>query len=504
MAEFLANAVSRRRFIKGVALSSAALSLGPYFAFGRAQTAKPVKRAMGRLDFEATTLGLGGQASLQWTPAGVDPVKIILKAFDLGVNYFDTSNVYDGSQLNYGKAFLELHLLPGRPGYNDRLRKSIFLTSKTALRFGKGGYQKPGLINVTNGAPGSHAIDDVRRTLSQIFGDGQGSYPQGAYLNMVLMHSIMTAADVDAVYEGYDKPDPKAETIGTLATLIDYRDGTNFTGLNPKGEKLIRHIGFSGHQAPDVMMDMIQRDSRGVLEGMLVAINANDRQNFTMQYNAIPVAAASNMGVIAMKVFADGAMYTKEAVWTRHPDMVVRKVGSSTLPSHRLIEYTLTNPGVHTAIIGTGHIDPDPAACQLQQNLLASQIAPNALSGSDRREIEKMAATAKGGKTNYFQAAAQPLGAPRDAAVKQEIRGRQRLAQLNWQTAYAGDEAILRYEIWRDGQKAGQIEHKPQTRKAPFSYEDVLSDKAAHQYRIVAVDAAGHMAKTENVMLATI
>jgi aryl-alcohol dehydrogenase-like predicted oxidoreductase len=165
MADLLNNAVSRRRFIKDVALTSAALSVGPYFAFGKPAREKLMKRAMGSLGFEATTLGLGGQASLQWTPSDVDPVKIILKAFDLGVNYFDTSNVYDGSQMNYGKAFRELHLIPGQPGYNERLRSSIFLTSKTALRFGKGGYQKQGLINVTNGA-GSHAIDDIQRTLS--------------------------------------------------------------------------------------------------------------------------------------------------------------------------------------------------------------------------------------------------------------------------------------------------------------------------------------------------
>ena len=107
------------------------------------------------------------------------PSKIILKAFDLGVNYFDTSNVYDSSQQHYGKAFRELHLIPGQPGYNERLRSSIFLTSKTALRFGKGGWQKQGLINVTNGAPGSHAADDLRRTLSQIFGDGQGLLSTG-------------------------------------------------------------------------------------------------------------------------------------------------------------------------------------------------------------------------------------------------------------------------------------------------------------------------------------
>jgi aryl-alcohol dehydrogenase-like predicted oxidoreductase len=505
MADNLDNAFSRRRFIKGVALTSAGLSIGPYFAFGSsAQAIKPMKRVMGRLGFETTTLGLGGQASLQWTPADVDPVKIILKAFDLGVNYFDTSNVYDSSQANYGKAFRELHLIPGQPGYNERLRGSIFLTSKTALRFGKGGWQKQGLINVTNGTAGSHTADDIKRTLSQVFGDGRGSYPQGAYLNMVLMHSVSTMADVDAVYEGYSRPDPKAETIGALATLIDYRDGTNLTGLNPKEEKLIRHIGFSGHASPDVMMEMIQRDSRGIVEGMLVAINANDRLNFNMQYNVIPVAAANNMGVIAMKVFADGAMYAKEATWTRGPDMVVRKVGGNALSSRRLVEYSLSTPGIHNAIIGTGQIDADPTACQLQQNLIAAQIAPNALSVSDRREIEKLAGTVKGGKTNYFQAPAQALGAPRNPVASQEMRGQKRVAQVRWQTAYAGDEPVVRYEIWRDSKKAGQIEHKPQVRQTPFSFEEALSDKAAHQYQIVTVDAAGRTAKTESVPLSAV
>ncbi|MDR0311529.1 MAG: aldo/keto reductase, partial [Acidobacteriota bacterium] len=167
---------SRRQFIKETALASSALALGPYFVFGQAQPSTLMKRNMGRLGFEATTLGLGGQASLQWTPADVDPVKIILKAFNLGVNYFDTANVYGPSQSYYGRAFRELNLIPGEPGYNERLRSSIFLTSKTFLRFGKGGLPpKPG---AKPAAPGQsqHVADDLRRSLSQIFGDGNGSY----------------------------------------------------------------------------------------------------------------------------------------------------------------------------------------------------------------------------------------------------------------------------------------------------------------------------------------
>ncbi|HBY53816.1 MAG TPA: hypothetical protein DEH15_15410, partial [Marinilabiliales bacterium] len=99
-----------------------------------------MKRKFGNFDFEVTTLALGGQASLQWTPADVDPVPIILKAFKLGINYFDTSNLYAESQLNYNKAFKILNLIPGEASYDEKLRKSIWLTSKTCMRWGKPGW----------------------------------------------------------------------------------------------------------------------------------------------------------------------------------------------------------------------------------------------------------------------------------------------------------------------------------------------------------------------------
>jgi hypothetical protein len=42
--------------------------------FGKNNAIRPLKRDMGRLQFAATTLGLGGQASLQWTPPDVAPI----------------------------------------------------------------------------------------------------------------------------------------------------------------------------------------------------------------------------------------------------------------------------------------------------------------------------------------------------------------------------------------------------------------------------------------------
>ncbi|MGD8896109.1 MAG: aldo/keto reductase, partial [Acidobacteriota bacterium] len=440
----------------------------------------------------------------QWTPADVDPVPIILKAFTLGVNYFDTSNAYGPSQANFGKAFRKLHLIPGQPGYDEAKRHSIFLTSKTGLRWAKGQGTRPGPRGFSNGPEDSGAVDDVKRTLSQIFGDGQGRYPPGAYLDMVLIHHLSRMEEVDAVYEGLSSPDPRMENVGALAALVDYRDGTNLTGLNPGEEKLIRHIGFSGHHSPPVMMEMIHRDERGVLEGMLVAINANDRLQFNMQHNVIPVAHARNMALIGMKTFADGAMYTKPADWSRTPEDVVRTVGSSRLPSRPLIEYSLSTPGIQTLIVGIGQIAEEGTSCQLVQNLAAAQVSPQGLSDTDRRAIEKTTASVKEGRTNYFQLSRQELTPPREATAGQEMRDGNRLARLQWQTSYAGDEPIVSYEIWRDQEKVTDVAYRPQITRRPFLFEEALPDKSAHVYQIKARDAAGRSAATAELPLPTI
>ena len=80
----------------------------------------------------------------------------------------------------------------------------------------------------------------------------------------------------------------------------------------------------------------------------------------------------------------------------------------------------------------------------------------------------------------------------------------ERMVQLNWQTSYAGDEPIIRYEIWRDQHKIGQVDHRPQVSRTPFIFEETLSDKAGHTYHVLTVDAAGRTAKTEDILLSGI
>ena len=480
--------ISRRNFIKVSAVSTAAISTMSLGSCKVENVPEPMKRPFGNLGFDVTTIGLGGQASIQWTPSDIDPVPIILKAFKMGINYYDTSNLYNGSQRNLNKAFKKLNLIPGEEDYNENLRKSIWLTSKTHHRWGNPDWpERENVRNRSNGENIRCAVEDVKRSLTQIFGDGQGNYPEGAYLDMVLCHSLSTLEEVDVLYEGLETPLDPEGNFGALVALRDLRDGTNLTGINPKNEKLIRHIGFSGHANPPAMMDMIQRDEFGILDGMLVAINANDKQKMNMQHNVIPVAEAKGMGIIGMKAFADAAMYHKEPRWSRQPDDVFRKVGTPELPSRPLVEYALTTPGVHTLIIGIGQIDDDPMKCQLVQNFYASQIEPTGLTGEERLKIEQMASGVKEGRTNYFQAIEKEgLTSPRNLKLTENI--------LTWQTAFAGDEPVSFYEITVNGEKVGTVEHKPQLLKSnPFSF---TLEKTEGEVKVVAVDKAGNRNET--------
>jgi len=480
--------LSRRNFIKVSAVTTAGVSM---LSFGNSleKMPSPMKRKFGNFNFEVTTLGLGGQASLQWTPADVDPVPIILKAFKLGVNYFDTSNLYAGSQLIYNKAFRILNLIPGEPNYDDKLRKSIWLTSKTCMRWGKPGWpERKDVNNWSNGMPDVKcAVDDLKRSLTQMFGDNKGNYPEGAYLDMILIHTLHNTEEVDVLYEGLETPLDPNGNFGALVALRDFRDGTNLTGMNPKNEKLVRHIGFSGHANPPAMVDMIQRDEYGILEGLLIAINANDKTKYNMQHNVIPVATAKGMGIIAMKVFADAALYHKEPRWSRDPNDVFRKVGTPELPSRPLIEYSLSTPGIHTLIIGIGQIDDDPMKCQLIQNFYAAQIKPNGMPENERKRIEDQATLIKP-KSNYFQIDKVGLTAPGNL--------RKDGNKIVWDTAFAGDTAVTTYEVLVNGKKAGEVKHQPQTLKSkPFTYE--ASIKSGDKVEVVAVDQSGERATVQ-------
>ena len=466
-------------------------------------------RRLGRTDRQVTTLGLGGQASIQWTADGVDPIAIIEKAYRLGINYIDTSNVYGPSQANFGEAFRRLGLSPAAGNYDASAREKLFIASKTHIRTGR---RPDGETFRTDWSEGmlddfgvQTAVDDVRRSLSLMFGDGQGNYPEGAYLDCIQFHNINTMDEVDMLFDGFYDRRPDRSWMGALPAMLDLREGTNRTGCNPKKEKLVRHIGITGHWNTAAHIYAIQRDPHRLLDTLLVTINPSDCKFMGHRHNAIAAAAAADMGIIGMKIFADAAYYHKEVRFSNSPEDVFFEVGSKEMPSREMIQYALSVDGISTLIIGIGHVDDNPEKCQLEQNLSAAQIE-NPLGSDEMTKIEDMVSAAGKADANVnFQRKQIGLTAPRNVGAEADssMPGIGRIAvRISWDTAYAGTEAIDHYNILRNGDIIGTVPHQPQITPRRFSFDDVLDDEHignSYQYQVRTVDFQGNSADSSKI-----
>jgi len=465
--------LSRREILSALGALPAAGLLGPGAIYAQASSGLP-KRLLGRTGHLVTPLGLGGQASLQWTKPGLDPADIIVRAVELGINYLDTANAYGPSQMNYGEAFRGLRLTPAVPDYDAELRARLFVATKTGRRYAAD----------PAAAPGATAIDDLKRSMTQIFGDGKGNIPEGAYLDSIQIHNLTTLEQVDQVYEGFaERTSRRPERIGALAGLLDYRDGTNYTGLNPERRRWIRHIGITGHLSSRVLMSFLRRDTENVIDTLLVALNPNDRACCSHQYNVLPLAVARGVGVIAMKLFADGAFYGKEPRFSRTPNDVYFGVGKAGAVNYSdLVRYPLSLPGVATAIIGIGQINREkPEADQLVANLTAA--LKDMPSEQERARIEKETQTLHGPAANYFQEKSNVLVQPTGVSVE---RDGDRL-RVRWNTAYAGSEPIRFYEIRSGSRTLLSIPFRPQLTEAPLQAVVPAAEAGEGPVTVVAV-----------------
>jgi len=497
--------LARREVLK---LAGGALSATVFLPFGgrHAVYARPaekalVTRVLGRTGREVTQFGLAGGNTVMWDLPGDQGVETVVKAIRMGVTYLETANNYQLSQLNYGKAFRILKLIPGEPGYDGALRGRLFLATKSGLRHSivRDGSRPMG----RSSGGGTLVLDDLRRSLTQFFGDGKGSIPEGAYIDLFQIHSLTRFEDVDAVYEGLENPGDKAlPRVGALAALVDYRDGTNLTGLNPEHRKWIRHIGITGHENAAAHMYAIRRDKRNLLETLLVAINPNDRFYFSHQYNSIPVARERGMGIIGMKLFADGVMYGLEKRYASRPGQQVLSVGQPGKVAYEdFIQYALSTPGMSTVIMGIGMIDKtsDPARDQLVADVAACQIRdPQTM--AKRRQVEQRVADQHGADTNFFQRTSSGLTAPEKLHVEDVDP---KTARLRWSTPYAAGAAIERFEVWRREAKIAAIPFRPQLSEEPYVYEDRMPEpgtwSGGKYYKVRVVDTAGNTAETPTV-----
>jgi hypothetical protein len=297
------------------------------------------------------------------------------------------------------------------------------------------------------------------------------------------IHNVSSDQQVDQIFEGMDDRvnARKRDRIGVLAGLLDFRDGTNYTGLNPEHRHWIRHIGITGHQSSTVLMRALRMDEGNALDTVLVALNANDRKYCSHQNNVIPLAVAKGMGVIAMKAFADGVFYGKPARFSNTANDVVLTSGrpGSVEPAD-LVRYPVSIPGVGVLITGIGMIDREnPANDQIVINFNA--VLAGVASDADRRAIEDAVADRHGVETNYFQDR-RGLTQPPEPKVERDADQ----LTVKWTTAYAGPDPIRSYQIYSGDRMALTVPFRPQTTLAPLSVTLPASEAGEGPFRVLA------------------
>ena len=170
------------------------------------------------------------------------------------------------------------------------------------------------------------------------------------------------------------------------------------------------------------------------------------------------------MGVIAMKVFADGAMYGGPKHYLFRPEDVIHTVGlPGAVPSADLIRYSLSLPGVTCAVTGIGHIDRERSeADQLVCNLAAG--AGDMPSSEERLRIERAVAERQGTDTNFFQDRIPAVVQPSDVRTQKDGDR----IEVRWKTAYASAEPIRSYEVRSGAKLLLSLPFRPQLTEEPF------------------------------------
>ena len=216
-----------------------------------AQKTDMSKRKLGKTNYQVGIISLGGQGSLETQGNEKNCVEIIQRAFDLGINYFDTSPVYGPSELYYGKA------LKG-------FRKKIFLASKTDKRDRDG------------------ALRDVENSLKRLKTD---------YLDSLQIHHLDRMEEVDEL----------SGKSGALEAIQELKE-----------QGVIKYCGLTGHEHPDVLLEMMKRHD---FDTVLCPVNAGDcHMNPPFANTVLKKAAKKNMGVIGMKVLSQGFIFHPKGI----------------------------------------------------------------------------------------------------------------------------------------------------------------------------------------------
>lgn len=254
------------------------------------------KRKFGKTDMVVSVLGFGGaEIGLQDIP--LETVKRILtSALDAGLNVIDTAECYGGSEELIGQTV-------------SQRREDFYLFTKV-------------------GHPGGWGNDDwsakgieksIDRSLKRMKAD---------YVDLVQLHSC------------HEKVLKKGEVIEALQKA--------------RQAGKTRYIGYSGDST-----DALYAINTGAFDTLQTSISIADQQSIDL---TIPLAAEKGMGVIAKRPVANAAWRLGSKPWDDYSKPYWERLkklnydfidGDLRASIEIALRFTLSVPGVHTAIVGT-------------------------------------------------------------------------------------------------------------------------------------------------------
>jgi aryl-alcohol dehydrogenase-like predicted oxidoreductase len=207
--------------------------------------AKPIIpcRQLGKTGIQVSIFGLGGQGALESHGDEDNCVKIIRRAIELGVTYFDTSPIYESSEDYYGAAL-------------GKDRKNIFLATKTDDRTRDG------------------SLRLLEKSLKRLKTD---------YIDLWQIHHLEDMDDAAAA----------TKKGGALDALKEMKD-----------QGVVKFLGITGHDHPDALLYALLKHD---FDTVLCPANACERNvKPSFLDTVILYANKKEMGVIGMKVFSQG------------------------------------------------------------------------------------------------------------------------------------------------------------------------------------------------------
>jgi len=252
------------------------------------------RRKLGKTDIQASVLGFGGSEIGYQRVSGRAVAKLLGSALDAGLNVIDTAECYDESEVLIGKAI-------------GARRREYHLFTKCGHAGGWGRADwRPGPL-----------LKSVERSLTRLATD---------HVDLIQLHSC---------------------------SLAELKKGDVMTALERARERgLTRYIGYSGDGAAARFAIECGR-----FDTLQTSVSIADQEALEL---TLPLARERSIGVIAKRPIANAAWrYERRPesyyvdYWTRLRALDYGFLRNEDTAVATALRFTLSVPGVHTAIVGT-------------------------------------------------------------------------------------------------------------------------------------------------------